>query len=320
MEREPRRHRPYTMGGDLSWSDYTVAGDTLLRGPGSVQLMARVGVQGRHPALFDAYYLGVSDTGAWSLVRSSKEDDGNAGDGSSTVLRSGSVPVLGTDTWHHLALTVDGPALTAAVDGNTVGSVTDTAFTTGMVGLGGDRYRNDQFDNLSVTPTGPPTAATGPLRLTDWGNKVVGCLDGNGTRRPRRDRGAHLGMRRQRGPELDRRHRPHGPRQRQVPGRLPRRRQRRLQDRPVGLPRRLEPGMDRLETERRELATLIATVDLTRNADRAELTTALEALHQHIAKEEDGLFPASLIALTAEDWDRAMAAWRAARAGHAPAR
>ncbi|MFD0256885.1 hemerythrin domain-containing protein [Kitasatospora indigofera] len=74
-----------------------------------------------------------------------------------------------------------------------------------------------------------------------------------------------------------------------------------------------------LEAEHRELAELMATVDLTLSGDRTELAAALGALHQHIAKEEDGLFPASLIALTAEDWDRSMAAWRAAHAGRAPA-
>ncbi|MCX5208148.1 ricin-type beta-trefoil lectin domain protein [Kitasatospora sp. NBC_00240] len=176
---------PYTMGGDLGWTNYTVAADALLQQPGAVQLMARTGVQGWHPSLFDAYYLEVSDTGAWSIVRSSREDDGTAEDGNTTVLKSGQVPALGTGTWHHLALTADGPTLTAAVDNVTVGSATDTALTTGMVGLGGDGYRNDQFDNLSVTPVGPPAAATtGPVRNTNWGNEVVGCLDGNGPTGP----------------------------------------------------------------------------------------------------------------------------------------
>ncbi|MET7856158.1 hypothetical protein ABZS81_02775 [Streptomyces sp. NPDC005318] len=36
----------------------------------------------------------------------------------------------------------------------------------------------------------------------------------------------------------------------------------------------------------------------------------MDELHRHIAKEEDGLFPVSLTALTGDDWNRAMAAWR----------
>jgi hemerythrin-like domain-containing protein len=38
-------------------------------------------------------------------------------------------------------------------------------------------------------------------------------------------------------------------------------------------------------------------------------------LREHIAKEEDGLFPASLPTLDGEQWDEAMAAWRQAHPG-----
>ena len=37
-----------------------------------------------------------------------------------------------------------------------------------------------------------------------------------------------------------------------------------------------------------------------------------ELYAEHIAKEEDGLFPASLTALGGEEWDAAMAAWQEA--------
>ncbi len=36
---------------------------------------------------------------------------------------------------------------------------------------------------------------------------------------------------------------------------------------------------------------------------------------QHISKEEDGLFPASLTALSGSDWDEAMEAWHEAHPG-----
>jgi hypothetical protein len=49
------------------------------------------------------------------------------------------------------------------VDGNQVGSVTDSSFQNGQAGLGIQGYRTDQFDNLSITPgTGtaqPPVGA-----------------------------------------------------------------------------------------------------------------------------------------------------------------
>ena len=62
--------------------------------------------------------------------------------------------------------------------------------------------------------------------------------------------------------------------------------------------------------EHRELRDLLATADLAATGDREQIIAAMEALHAHIAKEEDGLFPASLTALSGEQWDSAMAAWQ----------
>ncbi|MEV3860345.1 hemerythrin domain-containing protein [Streptomyces sp. NPDC050095] len=67
-----------------------------------------------------------------------------------------------------------------------------------------------------------------------------------------------------------------------------------------------------LEEEHRELAALLPALDLTDPADVRTFTEAVDELHRHIAKEEDGLFPASLTALSGEDWNTSMAAWRAA--------
>ncbi|MER5884073.1 hemerythrin domain-containing protein [Streptomyces sp. NPDC001941] len=70
--------------------------------------------------------------------------------------------------------------------------------------------------------------------------------------------------------------------------------------------------IEALEVEHRELAELLATVDLADADDRAKVVAAVDELHHHIAKEEDGLFPASLTALTGEEWNASMAAWREA--------
>lgn len=67
-----------------------------------------------------------------------------------------------------------------------------------------------------------------------------------------------------------------------------------------------------LVREHRELATLLESVDLSDADDQNRVRRAVDDLHGHIAKEEDGLFPASLTALGGEDWDAAMAAWRRA--------
>ncbi|MFJ6431455.1 hemerythrin domain-containing protein [Streptomyces sp. NPDC091416] len=70
--------------------------------------------------------------------------------------------------------------------------------------------------------------------------------------------------------------------------------------------------IDALVAEHRELAAFLDRVDLGRAEDVARLREAVDELHHHIAKEEDGLFPASLTALSGDEWDRSMTAWRTA--------
>lgn len=67
-----------------------------------------------------------------------------------------------------------------------------------------------------------------------------------------------------------------------------------------------------LVREHRELAALLESVDVSKPTDQHRVRRAVDDLHGHIAKEEDGLFPASLTALGAEEWDAAMAAWQRA--------
>ena len=74
--------------------------------------------------------------------------------------------------------------------------------------------------------------------------------------------------------------------------------------------------IDDLVKEHRELQELLTSADLARADDRLEVAKAMEELYDHIAKEEDGLFPASLTALSGEQWDRSIAAWQDAHADH----
>lgn len=70
--------------------------------------------------------------------------------------------------------------------------------------------------------------------------------------------------------------------------------------------------IDALVAEHRELAAFLGRVDLGRAEDVVRLREAVDELYHHIAKEEDGLFPASLTALSGDEWDLSMAAWRTA--------
>jgi hypothetical protein len=70
-----------------------------------------------------------------------------------------------------------------------------------------------------------------------------------------------------------------------------------------------------LEREHRELDLLLGRLDLRAPRDQRALRTALAELMEHISREEDGLFPASLTALDGEDWNASMTAWHEAHPG-----
>jgi len=53
--------------------------------------------------------------------------------------------------WHHLALRFLGSTIEAAVDGERVVSLVDSAFVCGMAGLGSD-WRVTHFDDFRVGP------------------------------------------------------------------------------------------------------------------------------------------------------------------------
>ena len=139
---------PYTLLGDLSWTNYTVTSDVLLEQAGYVELLGRVGTQaGFSPANINAYYLRVTSAGAWSILK-------NTSGGTVTTLKSGSVTALGTNTWHTLAVSFQGSTITAKIDGTTVGTATDTSYGSGQVGVGVSGWQNAQFDNFSVVAIG----------------------------------------------------------------------------------------------------------------------------------------------------------------------
>ena len=149
---------PYALLGDLGWFNYKVSTDVLLEQAGYVEIIGRATWQHSFgPAGLDAYYLRVSNTGAWTLFRN---DTNNV----MTALRTGTVAALGTNSWHNLALTFSGSTITAQIDGATVTTATDTAWGVGQVGFGTSQAETAQFDNLSITPvSGPPPPPTGRL-------------------------------------------------------------------------------------------------------------------------------------------------------------
>ena len=146
----------FALIGDTNWANYTVSSDVYLEQPGTAELLGRVNAQSRPQADQNAYLFRVSDTGAWSIVKSDTS-------GTYTTLASGTTTPLGTGTWHTMSLTMQGSAISGAVDGQTVGSVSDTSYQTGQAGLGVVGYQTDQFDNLSITPGTGGSPGSGPI-------------------------------------------------------------------------------------------------------------------------------------------------------------
>jgi hypothetical protein len=147
---------PYTIMGDGSWSNYTVSADTLLKQAGSVELLGRVGQQGRNDNGLAAYHLRVSDTGGWSIDKSDTSWN-------FTTLARGTTTALGLNTWHTVSLTMQGTKLTASLDGSVLGSATDGSYTNGQAGLGVTGYQTDQFDNFALTPGTGSAVHQGPI-------------------------------------------------------------------------------------------------------------------------------------------------------------
>jgi hemerythrin-like domain-containing protein len=67
--------------------------------------------------------------------------------------------------------------------------------------------------------------------------------------------------------------------------------------------------------EHRSLAAFLNVFDITLPAHRERLRFEVESLSEHIAREEDGLFPATLTTLSGDQWDRAIKAWQDAHPG-----
>jgi hypothetical protein len=167
---------PYTTGGSNSWRDYQVSADVMNKVPGSVGIAGRMqnaGVQahsGEDPTHVNGYWLSLSNTGAWTI----KKTDFNSG---VATLASGTVASAGgLGTWHRLALTLDGSRITAAVDGTTVGAVTDTAYGSGKVGLTTGGYTaGGQFADLAVTQIGGDGGNQQNVEIV--GGQSSRCLD-----------------------------------------------------------------------------------------------------------------------------------------------
>ncbi|MEV4296968.1 RICIN domain-containing protein [Microbispora rosea] len=154
--------------GDPSWSNYKVSVDVNFQQGGTITLLGRANTQSRPQSHQAAYQLRLSNSGAWSIAKSTTS-------GTVSTLTSGSRSSLGTNTWHTISLSFSGNQISATLDGAALGSVTDNSYFAGQVGLGVVGYQTDMFDNLSVTATsgGNGNTSVGPIR----GQASGRCVD-----------------------------------------------------------------------------------------------------------------------------------------------
>lgn len=73
--------------------------------------------------------------------------------------------------------------------------------------------------------------------------------------------------------------------------------------------------IDPLIAEHRELDAFLADLDLTDHAQQKVFQAQVEELGVHISKEEDGIFPVTLVEFSGPEWDAAIAAWERAHPG-----
>jgi O-glycosyl hydrolase len=138
---------PWTLAGNVNWSDYRVSTDVLVSETGPAALMGRIdsanGFRDRKALYPSGYVFLVSPDGAWKLFSKRYTI-------APIVLASGKVKIS-TLKWQRIELKFQGKQITASLDGKQLAQVVDDGHTHGMIGLG-TGWNSGQFDNLSVSP------------------------------------------------------------------------------------------------------------------------------------------------------------------------
>jgi galactosylceramidase len=163
----PEPSGPYSIVGDSAWTDYEVSIDASIETTGWASLMGRVnGVGNGYGTGFQAYYLTLDTTGAWTFNVGTGANSGNTEE-TSRSLATGKA-TLAAGSWHNMKLVFSGTSITGLIDGTQVLSVTDGTYGSGQVGLGTESqngtYTTAYFDNLIVNTVGgvPPSPTVFP--------------------------------------------------------------------------------------------------------------------------------------------------------------
>jgi galactosylceramidase len=136
---------PWTLAGDIRWTDYAERIDFRLPANGIATLIGRIdsadvfaGDKARYPS---GYVLRVQADGHWTLLATAYKRDEKR-------LAAGEIAADGT-RWHKMALSFHGNAIRASIDGKTVADLQDQTHSHGMIGIGSG-WDHTAFDNLAV--------------------------------------------------------------------------------------------------------------------------------------------------------------------------
>jgi hypothetical protein len=138
---------PFTLAGDVNWTDYAVGADVHFLSEAPATVMARIDsadvFQDNHARWPSGYILRVKPDGEWELFSARyKKPVATLASGAARIDRG---------QWHRLELRVRGQTIKASLDGVPLASVEDSTHTHGMFALGTE-WNRIQFDNLVVRP------------------------------------------------------------------------------------------------------------------------------------------------------------------------
>jgi hypothetical protein len=136
---------PWTLAGDVNWTDYREHTDFHLLANGIATLIGRIDSadvsadqKARYPS---GYLLRIQADGHWALLATAYKK-------AEKPLAGGSV-ILDSARWHSMELTFRGSAIHAVIDGKAVADLQDNTHKRGMIGIGSG-WDHTAFDNVGV--------------------------------------------------------------------------------------------------------------------------------------------------------------------------
>ncbi len=139
---------PTSMVGDPRWwSDYTIKADVMLEKPGYVEVIGRVSGQLGWTPYLGGYHFQVGSDG-WKLYN---EDSPSK---TITPIDSGKTSIQ-PGKWHTMAMSMRANHIVLKLDGKTLATIENSGQLQGNVAIRASKWQQAQFDDITVTPTGP---------------------------------------------------------------------------------------------------------------------------------------------------------------------